>query len=113
MQQITGITDDAYQNLTLTVGDNETCYVKLYFAPTQYAWYYDWEYNGINSKCNKVTLSPNALRQFKDRIPFGFMFYAEDGVLPFKIDDWTSRVEFYVLSEDEVAQLEYEVFARG
>ena len=112
MQKITGITDKPYQNLTLTVGDNETCYVKLYFAPTQYTWYYDWEYKDISSKCNKITLTPNALRQFKGRIPFGFMFYAEDNIPPFKIDDWTTRVNFCILDSDEVEQLEYEVFAR-
>lgn len=113
MQIITGITSNPYQNLTLTVGDNETCNVKLYFAPTQYAWYYDWEYNNFSSKCNKVMLSPNALRQFKGRIPFGFQFYAEDNIPPFKLDDWTSRVIFGVLSADEVEEIEDEVFARG
>lgn len=113
MQIITGITSKPYQNLTLTVGDNETCYVKLYFAPTQYAWYFDWEYKNFSSKGNKITLTPNALRQFKGRIPFGFMFYAEDNIPPFKINDFSQRVTFAVLSEDEVAQLEYEVFARG
>ena len=113
MEIINGITDDPYQDLTLTVGDNETCYVKLYFAPTQYAWYYDWEYNNIVSKSNKIALTPNALRQFKGRIPFGFYFYSEDNVPPFKLDDWTTRVTFGILDSDEVESLEEEVFARG
>ena len=113
MQKITGITENPYQNLTLTVGDNETCNVKLYFAPTQYAWYFDWEYKNFNSKGNKITLTPNALRQFKGRIPFGFYFYSEDNIPPFKIDDWTTRVTFGILDESEVEQIEYEVFARG
>lgn len=113
MQKITGITDNAYQNLTITVGDNETCTVRLYFAPTQYCWYYDWEYKDIVSNGNEVVLTPNALRQFKGRIPFGFYFYSEDGIPPFKIDDWTTRVTFGILSADEVEQIEYEVFSRG
>ena len=112
MNLVTGITDNPYQNLTLTVGDNETCNVKLYFAPTQYAWYFDWEYKNFSSKCNKINITPNALRQFKGRIPFGFMFYSEDNVPPFKIDDWTTRVSFVVLDETEVEQIEQEVFAR-
>lgn len=112
MQVVTGIVGNAYQNLTLTVGDNETCNVKLYFAPTQYAWYFDWEYKNIISKGNKVTLTPNALRQFKGRIPFGFMFYAEDGIPPFKIDDWVTRVSFGILDSEEVELLENEVFSR-
>ena len=41
------------------------------------------------------------------------MFYAEDGIPPFKIDDWTTRVEFGILSEEEVDYVENEVFARG
>lgn len=113
MEIVTGITEDAYQNLTLTVGENETCNVKLYYAPTQYAWYFDWEYKNIVSKCNKITLTPNALRQFKGRIPFGFNFYAEDGIPPFKIDDWTTRVTFGILSTDEVDYIENEVYSRG
>ena len=47
------------------------------------------------------------------RIPFGLYFYAEDGIPPFKIDDWTTRVTFGILSEEEVEQVEYEVFTRG
>jgi hypothetical protein len=113
VQRINGITDNPYQNLTLTVGENETCNVKLYFAPTQYAWYFDWEYKDIVSKGNKITLTPNALRQFKGRIPFGLYFYSEDNMPPFKIDDWTTRVTFGILSEEEVEQIEHEVFTRG
>lgn len=113
MQEITGITNNTYQRLTLTVGENETCTVKLYYSPTQYAWYYDWEYKNLSSKCNKVVLTPNALRQFKGRIPFGFQFYSEDDIPPYKIDDWTTRVSFFVLSKDEVDMIEQEVFARG
>ena len=112
MQVVTGITENPYQNLALTVGDNEICNVKLYFAPTQYAWYFDWEYKNFSSKGNKIILTPNALRQFKGRIPFGFYFYAEDGIPPFKIDDWTTRVTFGILDESEVEQIEQEVFAR-
>lgn len=113
MYAITGITNNTYQDLSLTVGDNETCNVRLYYAPTQYSWYYDWEYRNFSSKSNKVVLTPNALRQFKGRIPFGFYFYAEDGIPPFKIDDFVSRVTFGILSADEVDALEDEVFSRG
>ena len=74
MDRITGLTDNTYQDLTITVGENETCIVRLRFAPTQYAWYFDWEYKNIVSKGNKITLTPNALRQFKGRIPFGLYF---------------------------------------
>jgi hypothetical protein len=113
MDRITGLTDNTYQDLTITVGENETCIVRLRFAPTQYAWYFDWEYKDIVSKGNKITLTPNALRQFKGRIPFGFGFYSEDGIPPFKIDDWTTRINFLVLSAEEVEAIEQEVFARG
>lgn len=58
-----------------------------------------------------MTLSFNALRQYKRLIPFGFAFVAEGSVEPFDINDFSSgRVSMYVLNSDEVKQIESEVY---
>ena len=110
MYRVTGLTDDNFQKATLIVGENETCDFKLYFCATQYSWYFDWKYKDITSKGNKVILSPNILRYFRNRLPFGLAFLSDDNIPPFKVDDFVSRVSLYILDSDDIEQLEDYVF---
>lgn len=111
MQEITSITSSPKQKMTLILENNETVDLKLYYLGRQESWFYDFTYNNLTVNCSRVTLSPNALRQFKHLIPFGISFSADDSVEPFSIDDFASgRVKMYVLNGDEVKQVETEIF---
>ena len=110
MYLVNGLTNDNIQHATLVVGENETCDFKLYFCPTQYSWYFDWTYKNISSKGNKVILSPNILRYYKHRIPFGLAVLSDDYIPPFKIDDFTTRIGLYILNSEEVDAIEEDVF---
>lgn len=111
MQQITSITSEPRQRMTLVLENNETVDFLLYYLPRQQGWFYDFTYNNLTCKGSKVTLSPNALRQFKRIIPFGIAFMTDDYVEPFSIDDFSSgRVSMYILNDDEVKQIESEVY---
>lgn len=112
MQEITTITNEPIQRHTLVLENNETVDFRLFFKPRMQAWYYDFQYlNNAPVKGSKVTLSPNALRQYKKILPFGFAFYADDQVEPFKLDDFSSgRVTLGILNIDEVEQIEKEIY---
>ena len=112
MQQITSLTSDSKQRMTLTLEDNQgSVEFALYFMPTQYSWYYDFIFNDYKSCGNKVVLNVNALRHLRKILPFGLMFQAEGNIEPFKIDDFSSqRVQMYVLNKEDVEQIEELVY---
>ena len=112
-QEITTITDEPIQRHTLVLENNETVDFRLFFKPRMQSWYYDFQYlNNEPVKGSKVTLSPNALRQYRKTLPFGFAFYTTDGdVEPFKLDDFSSgRVKFGILNAQEIEQIEKEIY---
>ena len=111
MQQITSITSSPKQQMTLVLDNNETVDFYLYYLPRQQSWFFNFTYNDITAKCSRIVLTPNALRQFKRLIPFGIAFAAEGNVEPFDIEDFSSgRVSMFVLNEDEVQQIEEDIF---
>lgn len=111
MQQITSITNRSKQRFTLVLENNETVDFLLYYLPRQQSWFYNFTYKDLTCNCSRVTLSPNALRQFKRVIPFGIAFIADSYVEPFDLNDFLSgRVSMYVLNSEEVKQVESEIF---
>lgn len=111
MQHITSITNRSKQKFTLVLENNETVDFLLYYLPRQQSWFYNFTYKNTTCNCSRVTLSPNALRQFKRVIPFGIAFTADSYVEPFDLNDFLSgRVSMYVLNSDEVKQIESEIF---
>lgn len=111
MKQITSITTRSKQKMTLILDNNESVEFLLYYLPRQQSWFYNFTYNDLTVNCSRVVLTPNALRQFKRIIPFGFMFTADSYVEPFNITDFsTGRVKMYLLNKEEVQQIESEIF---
>lgn len=107
MQLITQLTDNPMQTMKLVLDTKELVQFDLRFMPTQRSWYCNIIYKEIELYGLKVALFPNILRHFKNMLPFGIAFTANDHVEPFKLDDFTSgRVQMYVLNQDEVEQIE-------
>lgn len=112
MEQITSITDSPKQTFEVDLEDNKgSVQFYLYYLPTQYSWYYDFTYGDYTSNGNKVVLNPNALRHLRKIIPFGIMFTAQGNIEPYKQDDFSSdRVKMILLNEEEVLNLEEEIY---
>lgn len=111
MQQLTELTSNPKQKMQIVLETNETVDFSMYFYPTQQSWYFDFSYKDITSNGNKLVLSPNLLRSYKNILPFGFMLQSQDGVDPFSIEDFTNgRVNFFVLNSNEVQEVEREVY---
>lgn len=113
MQVITTLTDYPNQRHQLVLENRESADFRLYFLARQRSWYYDITYKDLTINCNKVVLTPNSLRQFRNILPFGLAFYTDGFVEPFKIDDFSSgRIKMAILNSDEVKQVEQEVYNR-
>lgn len=111
MQVITTLTNSPNQFHELVLDNNETADFRLYFSGRMQSWFYDITYRDISIYGSKVVLTPNSLRQLKNIIPFGLAFFSDSDIEPFQIDDFGSgRIRLGVLTNEEVKQIEEEVF---
>lgn len=112
MRVLTELTETPVQRFKVPVsGLRSDVDFKLYFAPTQMSWYFDFTCEGVEYKGNKLVLGSNILRGFKNIIPFGLNVQADKGIEPFALDDFaTGRVTLSILDADEVKEVEGNVF---
>lgn len=111
MQLITSITSKSKQRMTLVLENNETVDFFLYYSARQQSWFFDFTYNNLTVNGSTVVLTPNALRQYRNQIPFGIGFAATSFVEPFSIDDFSSgRVNMFVLNSEDIEQAELEIY---
>lgn len=111
MQEITTITSAPKQRFRLVLENNETADFQLYYCGRMRSWYYNISYNDFTVNGAKVVLTPNSLRNLRRLIPFGIAFVTDGYTEPFLISDFSSgRVKMYVLTSDEVEQVEEEIF---
>jgi len=111
MKIITTITDAPKQQHTLVLENNDTVDFYIEYCPRMQSWYYSFNYKNITQNCIKVVLTPNSLRHLRRVIPFGLAFISESQVEPFNQDDFLiGRVQLCVLNEEEVAQIEEEIY---
>lgn len=83
----------------------------MWFSPTQGAWMFNISWQGFTLNGAVMTLSPNILRGYRNNIPFGISCVSEDGIDPAYVDDFeTGRVQLFILSRDEVQQIEGAMF---
>lgn len=111
MNQVTGLTSDYKQSFQILTQDGEVVYFNLYYYMTQQSWFFDFTYKDYTCNCERVVLTPNALRHLKNIIPFGVAFYSNDKVEPIFVDDFeTSRVQMLILNNEEVKEVELNIY---
>ena len=111
MQQINSITADYRQKFNFLTETGEQVKFRLYYYYTQQSWFFDFTYKDYTCNCQRVVLTPNALRHLRNIIPFGIAFYSNDKVEPIFIDDFQSgRVQMLILNSDEVWEVEENVY---
>lgn len=112
MKLITDIGNNPHTKLTLIGENNENIAMTLNYNPTQEAWYFDLQYLEFSVNNIKLVNSPNNLRQFSNKLPFGLGCFVSDGSEPYFIDDFlTGRVIINLLTESEVSLIEENIFA--
>lgn len=111
MQIITQITNKPTQTMQLVLDTKELVQFNLRFMPTQMSWFCDVIYNDISIYGLKVALFPNLLRHFRNMLPFGIGFAADDHVEPYSIEDFVNnRVRMFLLTKQEVEEVESVIF---
>lgn len=107
MKQITSITNDPNQILSIVLDDGTKVNMNLNFWPAQLGWYYSLSYGDFIVNNRRMVNSPNMLRQFRTIIPFGLCCTVLDGYEILYQDDFTSgRVSLYALNANDVIETE-------
>ena len=113
MKTISGISDAATQNFTLTLVDGSKATCVLYWRDQQIGWFLDVAYLPASKTINGLRLvaSPNLLRQWRNVLPFGLAFTMPAGGDPLSKESFVSDGATFVLLEgDDLALIEETVF---
>ena len=111
MNLLNEITDDPKQKMTVVTPQGDEFDFYLEFRETQGLWFCnigfkDTVINGLGLVCGQ-----NILRQWKNILPFGLAVGSSDVADPYYIDDFVnSRIQVYVLTEDEVKWVEETIY---
>ncbi len=107
MKQINSLTDDSKQLLNMTLDDASRVTMRINYIPAQNGWFYSLLYGTFQVYNRRLVNSPNALRAFRQIIPFGLCCTVVDGYEPVYQDDFTSgRVTLYILNATDVLETE-------
>ena len=111
MNIITSITAQPKQNFIISLDNNETVNINLYYYSSQQALYYDFEYNNYSSYGNKVVLNMNSLRYLRNLIPFGIGFISDTNADPFSLKSFVNQECLMVVwNQEEVQMLEDNIY---
>ena len=108
MRLIQQVTSDTRQKQSITLPDGSIVQLSIYFMPMQYGWFIDeLVYGDFILKGLRITNSPNMLRQWKNKLPFGLACISKGDREPMLQEDFSSgNSNLYLLSEDEVQAYE-------
>ena len=110
MIEITDIDDNYYQQFQYVVTGYDTAFFSLYFKPRQFTWFYDLKFANFEVLGERLAVSPNLLRQFKNRIPFGVAIFGPELVDPYSVDAFLKGWKFYILTQTEVSEVEADFY---
>jgi hypothetical protein len=112
MRQISSLSDAPRQQFSYVIDNYEPVNVYLEFVALQYSWFMTITWGNFSLYNERVAVSPNLLRQFKNIIPFGIMITGENDIDPFAVDSWITKNKFYFLSQDDVESIESGLYVR-
>lgn len=106
MKQITTIDSNAYQSIYFITEDGIKLHFTLRFLSRNKTWSLNIESEKFNVNGISVLCAPNILDKFHNLLTYGIMIKTEDGLDPWRVDDFDSGyASFYVLNKEELSQV--------
>ena len=111
MKLIDRITENALQTMILTGNAGQKIDLSMRYMPSQQGWFMDVVYGDFSVYGVRVVASPNMLRGFRNKIPFGLLCTTLQGVDPYRINDFaTGYAKMYLMTADDVINIEGSVY---
>ena len=107
MRQITGLSVDAKQEFRIQIEGGDIAIFNFYYLESQIGWFFDITYGDFKSTGLRLVNSLNVLAAYFNVLRFGLLCEVPDGAEPYFVDDFISgRVNLYILSQEDVKQIE-------
>lgn len=111
MLQINNLTNNAFQQFTLTGIPGVQINILLKFFPRVQRWFMDVTYGTFQANGIAVVCSPNLLRQWKNIIPFGIACTNINDLDPYTVTDFSGGESLlFLLDSSDVAAIEAALF---
>jgi hypothetical protein len=103
---ISSITNEPWQIHELIITGFDSCEMEIKWNDTQSAWFARFTWGDFEVAGLKLTMSPNILSQFANKIPFGIAIISNTLQDPITLDSLSNgTTEFWILSAAEVEEL--------
>lgn len=111
MNLLGGLTDQPKQQTTIVLADGTRATLSLEYRPNQLAWFYDFAWGDVQVDGGRLVASPNAIRQFRNRIPFGLAVITAGNVDPTDQESFVNgSTSVYLLDSQDVLDVEASAF---
>ena len=118
MLALNSITSDAKQAFTLISETGEQIIFSLQYLARQQQWIFNLSYKDTIINGKTLTVGPNILRQYKNKIDFGLMVLSSDGQDPWYVTDFITnppaiapRITLFLLNATDVQSIENSYFS--
>lgn len=113
--KITDISNHPFQTFRISIpNQSKKAKFTLRYMPSIHSWELGFEYDTVSANSIRLNLSPNILRSFSTKIPFGLKVKTanpEDTLAPIDVEDISSgRIELYLLDEDYIEEQEGTIY---
>lgn len=99
---LTTITENAYQKLSFVTKEGERVTLTFRYIPSQETWFLDVESDSLTIRGLAVQAFVNLLDPYHNIIDWGLYVWSQDGLDPWRIDDFSSkRIKVAVLDDFE------------
>lgn len=106
MKQILSLTDQPKQQFNISVPGYDVATIYMEYKPLQYAWFMNLTWGTFILKNERISNSPNLLRQWQDIIPFGIMIAGVDDADPVLQESWVGYNTFWIIDSTEFTDVE-------
>ncbi len=111
MNTLTGFTDQPKQQAVIPLGDGTRATLTLEFRPAQIGWFASLSYGEFALNGQRLTSSPNWLRQWREVLPFGLAVLGVNDADPLRQTDLADgTIQILLLDAADVAAVEAAVY---
>jgi len=110
MKLLDNITDDPKQTMFLVIEGYDTAKLELFWRPNQIGWFFNLTWQNFSVYNQRITTSPNILRQYKNLLPFGLLVSTNSKVDPIVQQAFVESNSMYLMDSTDVALVESTYF---
>ena len=102
MNRIDGVTSDFRQVFEIAVDENSSLRIEIYYVPSQFGWFADFDFDDFSLYGARVVMSTNLLAQYDQILPFGLAVLDPNGNDPTQQNSFVETHTLYLLDETDL-----------